>query len=339
MRIETKIIIVTRENIDTTLLPCLFEFGFLIEDITICTDVEVAFDISPDDVRLILFQTSNGDNIPRVQALYNAFTIAPIIILAGKEEEHTALELLQCGAQDFVVDYKKSLGVFRQTLNKALRRKQYSQHLYEGNRQLNIEIVTQKRQLDHILSSINEVVWSCTADRFETIYINDACYSIYGFSPNELIGNSDLLFGQVHPDDKKHYKNAWRELLQSGKSVFEYRIFHKDGSVKYIKNEAVLRKDSNNIPRFINGFARDVTIQKMQLLEIQKKNEQLQEIAWIQSHKVRGPVACILGFVQLFDLETADANNREVIGHLQSVANNLDLVIHEIVEKTVSLRP
>lgn len=202
------------------------------------------------------------------------------------------------------------------------------------NIQLLDEVQLQKRRLDHILSSINEVVWSCTADSFETIYINEACFGIFGYRPDEMIGNCDLLFGGVHPDDKKYFKTSWKELLQNGHSIFEYQIIHKDGSKKYIKNEAVLRRDKNGAPQFINGFARDVTVQKMQLQEIQKQNEMLQEIAWIQSHMVRGPLATILGLVDLFDQESASPNNADVIKYLKIAANQLDSVIHDIVDKS-----
>jgi PAS domain S-box-containing protein len=204
----------------------------------------------------------------------------------------------------------------------------------EYNLELINEIQNQKRKLEHILSSINEVVWSCTAYSLETIYINDACYEIYGYTPHEIMGDSDLLFGSVHPDDKKQLKAAWRQLLRNDNSIMEYRIIHKDGSLRYIKNEAVLRRDKNDIPEFINGFARDVTIQKKQMLEIKKQNEKLQEIAWIQSHKLRGPLASILGLTNLFDSNTACANNIEIIDHIRTAARQLDAVVHDIVAKS-----
>jgi PAS domain S-box-containing protein len=196
------------------------------------------------------------------------------------------------------------------------------------------EIQDQKKKLEHILSSINEVVWSCNVSTFETIYINDACYNIYGYTAEEIMCNCGLLFGRVRPDDKKHLISAWRELLRNGTCIMEYQIIHKDGSLRYIKNEAVLRRDKNNIPQFINGFARDVTIQKKQLLEIKKQNEKLQEIAWIQSHKVRGPLASILGLVSLFDTDTASADNVEIIDYIRTAAGQLDTVVHEIVGKS-----
>lgn len=196
------------------------------------------------------------------------------------------------------------------------------------------EIQNQKRKLEHILSSINEVVWSCSAYNFETTYINDACVNIYGYTSGEIMQNSELLFGRVHPDDQRLLIKAWYQLLRNGNTVMEYRIIQKDGTLKYIKSEAVLRRDKNNVPQFINGFARDVTIQKKQLLEIKKQNEKLQEIAWIQSHRVRGPLASIMGLVDLFEMDKAGPANTEIINYIRTAALQLDMVVHDIVAKS-----
>ena len=65
----------------------------------------------------------------------------------------------------------------------------------------------------------------------------------------------------------------------------------------------------------------------------------LQEIAAISSHEIRRPVATILGLVNLFDRNNPDnPMNREIVDHLDITAQELDGVIHAIVEKTVHLR-
>jgi PAS domain S-box-containing protein len=72
---------------------------------------------------------------------------------------------------------------------------------------------------------------------------------------------------------------------------------------------------------------------------IKEQNKKLQEIAAISSHEIRRPVATILGLVNLFDQKNLDnPMNREIIGHIDQTAQELDSVIHTIVEKTVHLR-
>jgi len=77
---------------------------------------------------------------------------------------------------------------------------------------------------------------------------------------------------------------------------------------------------------------------KKHLDNVNDQNKRLQEIAAISSHEIRRPVATILGLVNLFDQKNLDSPlNREIIGHLNITAQELDGVIHSIVEKTVHL--
>lgn len=72
---------------------------------------------------------------------------------------------------------------------------------------------------------------------------------------------------------------------------------------------------------------------------INAHNKTLQEIASISSHDIRRPVATILGLVNLFDRkELNNVMNREIIDHLDITAQELDAVIHTIVEKTMHLK-
>jgi len=84
----------------------------------------------------------------------------------------------------------------------------------------------------------------------------------------------------------------------------------------------------------VNCIVRDITEQRMQLLKIQQQNERLKEIAWIQSHKVRGPVASILGLISLVRQESEDPHNFEIVEMLHKATEDLDNIIREVVAKT-----
>jgi PAS domain S-box-containing protein len=127
------------------------------------------------------------------------------------------------------------------------------------NQELNLLVREHKTRLDDILSSINEVVWSYNADSHEVIYINSASATVYGYTPDELIGNNTIMENMVYPEDKWNYKLALDNIANQGKAVFEYRILHKDGSVKYILNQAVLKESKTDAPSVINGIAIDIT--------------------------------------------------------------------------------
>lgn len=72
---------------------------------------------------------------------------------------------------------------------------------------------------------------------------------------------------------------------------------------------------------------------------IMEQNHRLQTIANISSHELRRPVATIMGLVNLFDDEDLqNPMNKEIINHLDTTSQELDGVIHSIVERTVYIK-
>jgi len=69
--------------------------------------------------------------------------------------------------------------------------------------------------------------------------------------------------------------------------------------------------------------------------ELKIQHEKLLDIAFLQSHQVRVPVAQILGLFELFDFEnTAAPINGEIMGMLKSTVEALDRIVIEILQKT-----
>lgn len=74
---------------------------------------------------------------------------------------------------------------------------------------------------------------------------------------------------------------------------------------------------------------------KKHLQEIEEQNKKLKEIAWMQSHKVRGQVATILGLCQFVDEhKEEDPHTKEVLEGIKTATKDLDVVIKEINELT-----
>jgi len=68
---------------------------------------------------------------------------------------------------------------------------------------------------------------------------------------------------------------------------------------------------------------------------IEKQNEKLKEIAWIQSHVVRAPLARMMGIANLVrELKTESAECDNLLGHLLNSCNELDTIIRDIATKS-----
>ncbi len=66
--------------------------------------------------------------------------------------------------------------------------------------------------------------------------------------------------------------------------------------------------------------------------ELEKKNNALEEYAFINSHKLRAPVASILGLINLFRSISLDDEGKSVVNHLEKSALKLDNIVKSITE-------
>lgn len=77
----------------------------------------------------------------------------------------------------------------------------------------------------------------------------------------------------------------------------------------------------------------DVTERRQKELQIERQNEQLRQISWIQSHKTRQPIATIQGLINILDKTTLTDDNKEIVGMLERTIDKLDAVIQDTVIK------
>jgi DNA-binding XRE family transcriptional regulator len=83
------------------------------------------------------------------------------------------------------------------------------------------------------------------------------------------------------------------------------------------------------------GSMQDITDHVQQVREIEEQNNQLKQISWIQSHKVRGPLARILGITALIGDENLSVDEKaEFTADLKIAAQELDKILEDIVSRT-----
>lgn len=93
----------------------------------------------------------------------------------------------------------------------------------------------------------------------------------------------------------------------------------------------------NDLLKFVTERKRELEIKIAERTnEIEKQNELLRQISWMQSHQTRQPVATILGLVNIVDKSSLTEDNLEIIGLLEKTAQELDEVIRSTVIKANS---
>ena len=81
-----------------------------------------------------------------------------------------------------------------------------------------------------------------------------------------------------------------------------------------------------------SGVACDITEHRKHLNQIEQQNKALRQIAFLESHKIRGPIATILGLGQFLNTHNpTDPANIEIIEGIIHTSTDLDIIIHEVV--------
>lgn len=140
----------------------------------------------------------------------------------------------------------------------------------------------------------------------------------------------------VHPEDLPVVLEKFNELIKKNKTKLkvEYRFRCADGSYRSVLDRAFIIFNAEGTAVRMIGSMQDITEKVNHIHAIEAHNCRLKEISWIQSHKVRSPLAKILGLVSLISASKTDLSAiNELVPLLQVSADELDQVVKEIVQK------
>lgn len=183
------------------------------------------------------------------------------------------------------------------------------------------------------LSPSAKLVFSIDTLRF--IETNKAATEIYGYSAKEFL---ELRLTDLHLDeDIPHLLRYIEEEPHADGSLPTLISQHirKDGSVIHVE---ILRSNINmkgNSARMI--VVNDITRQVEQVDAIQKQNEKLKEIAYIQSHLVRMPLTKIMALTQLIADEFKGSGDTKLLEALSKSADELDQHIRKIIGDSATI--
>jgi PAS domain S-box-containing protein len=100
------------------------------------------------------------------------------------------------------------------------------------------------------------------------------CVAVTGYSSEEFEADKELWYRMVYEDDRQTViERAKRALLGEAVPTLKHRIIHKEGSVRWVRNTIVLRKDANGTVASYDGLVSDYTERKKaeELNEIQRQ--------------------------------------------------------------------
>lgn len=169
------------------------------------------------------------------------------------------------------------------------------------------------------------------------VFSNSETEKVFGYSPAELY-NKNIKMLAPHRFTRETKKQPTSENL----GIRSYRVCNEINNniiaVTKEGKEIILEVNMNAFKikgdKFKLVVVQDVTKRVASEKQIQSQIKALKSIAWQQSHEVRRPVANILGLVNLIEMGKNEGYNQQYLDYLRKATEDLDAVIHKIVEQT-----
>jgi len=157
----------------------------------------------------------------------------------------------------------------------------------------------------------------------------DLLHNLHNIRPVVGMKADDILKGA----SLQLFQQEYAEAL-SGRAVrLERLVEYKSGPRIWWEVTYEPAYDPDGLIIGVSYNATDITDRKTHEKHIVAQNDSLKQIAYIQSHDLRRPVASILGLVEIFKSEHYEATKAELI-MLEDAAKELDERIRTIVELT-----
>lgn len=246
----------------------------------------------------------------------------PVIILTGYTNIDFAIKSISQGVADYLLKDELSAEMLYKSIVYAIERRKTMLHLAES----------EKRYSD--LFHLNpEAMWVYDVNSLYFLDVNRAAVERYGYNREEFLSMKTSVMESSEEESKAFGENPFS--AKANADIFNGVFRHRK------KNQALIYVDVYSKDILFNGkpaclvLAYEITDRINYVSAIQKQNEKLREIAWIQSHVVRAPLArmmAIVNFLKDCQLNSPECDN--LLRHFSESAQELDSIIREITEKT-----
>src|SRR5215216_3593499 len=222
----------------------------------------------------------------------------PVIIMTSYGSERNAVEAIKSGAMDYIVKSSESMMDMPHIAERAIQQ----WLILQDQERIQVALAEREAQFRLLAENSSDMI-SRHNVQGTFLYVSPACYTITGYTPDELIGKDILPF--IHPEDVENLL----QLLSSSRwddptVAIPYRARHKNGEYVWLETTARGIYDQNNRAIEIQASTRDITERKQAQVALQRAHQDLRE-AYDKT---------IEGWVKALDLR-----DHETEGHTQRV--------------------
>jgi len=250
----------------------------------------------------------------------------PLIILTGYADISFSVKSLSLGISDYLIKDELNANALYKSIIYSIERKKTL-----------LQLETSERRYSDLFHLSPQPMWVYDIETLRFLDVNIAAEKHYGYSLQEFLG---MTIKDIRPEEDIPEMLERIEFLNKTKGTHSLGHFrHKKKNSEVICVEIL----SNTIP-FQNTtgriiLANDITERFAYVEAIEKQNEKLKEIAWIQSHVVRAPLARMMSLIDILKTyDIANAENEKFLDYILESAEELDVIIKDISNKSEAIK-
>tara|TARA_R110000868_G_scaffold326453_1_gene587413 strand:+ start:63 stop:2249 length:2187 start_codon:yes stop_codon:yes gene_type:complete len=191
---------------------------------------------------------------------------------------------------------------------------------------------------EHVINSTDDLIWAIDR-QYNLILANNAFLdemeriSGHKFKLGERVANFVGEDASFYDDANNFWNEKYKNVLKGEQQnlTFESKIPHKESKIYQVGFYPILEKSGENQIIGAACFSKDITDKINHIKAIEEQNKKLSDIAWKQSHEVRGPVARIMGLLNLQkEMNYQGEDLDEILTYIMISSLELDQIIRDI---------
>jgi len=177
------------------------------------------------------------------------------------------------------IDFKAAvnfINILAQHIGKLAEQKlQQNRLINERTNAVNALQISEKR-FRFLAENARELVYRMVLPSGEYEYVSPASLQITGYTPEEYYADKTISIKCFHPDWQNYLSKQW-ELLRNGivPPHYEYKIIHKSGVERWLRQSNVGIKDKTGKLIALEGIVSDITDQKQMEVALRTSEEDL----------------------------------------------------------------